>query len=590
MADKGMFKPILFLQRCMTSLTHIQEDLPLALVSAAGDETALLRYVLEQMPVGLCVFDGQDRLLFCNQRYLDLWNLPKALGARGTHFKDIMAQTHGTETQASRSQAKPVPGSAGTRRREWVLECGRCVEVVATRFSDGSCVALHEDVTERRNAEARIVYMAMHDTLTGLPNRVRLHEELETQLKRHARGEDLAVLCLDLDRFKAINDNYGHPVGDLLLKEVAARLRECTRETDTVGRLGGDEFAILQCGAEQPAASAHLAQRLIAALSEPFQVNGQALHIGASVGIAMAPFDGDNAQALHTNADLALYRAKADGRGTYCYFEPRFDQLAQARRGLEADLRLALARGQLELMYQPQMDMSQNAVTGFEALLRWHHPERGVISPLDFIPMAEETGLIIGIGRWVLMQACQEATRWAPEVRVAVNVSAVQFRWGSLLRDVNAALESSGLAPSRLEIEITESVMLDDRHAAATTLKDLHQRGVRIALDDFGTGHSSLSLLRSFPIDRIKIDRSFVRDLGERDDALSIIRAVVGLGNSLGMQTTVEGVETESQLRAVRAEGCGEVQGYWYSRPAHAADLPGLTNALNQSARLQRTG
>jgi diguanylate cyclase (GGDEF)-like protein len=571
----------------MTSFGNHHEDLPLALVSAAGGESALLRFVLEQMPVGLCVFDGDDELLFCNRRYLDLWKLPTALGARGTRFANIMAHTPGAETESSKHQPRPAPGSAGTRRREWMLTCGRRIEVVATRFPDGSCVALHEDVTERRDAEARIVYMATHDTLTGLPNRVRLREQLDAQLKRHARGEDLALLCLDLDRFKSVNDSYGHPVGDLLLKEVALRLRECTRETDNLARLGGDEFAVLQCGATQPAASTQLARRIVSAMAQPFEVAGHVLHIGASVGIALAPFDGDNAQALHKNVDLALYRAKSEGRNTFRYFEAQFDQLAQSRRDMEADLRLALSRDEFELVYQPQVAMNDNAVAGFEALLRWHHPHKGLISPVDFIPLAEETGLIVEIGRWVLMQACQEATRWAPHVRVAVNVSAVQFRRGSLQRDVLAALHASGLPASRLEIEITESVMMHDPHAAAATLNELHQHGVRIALGDFGTGYSSLSLLRSFPFDRIKIDRSFVRDLGEREDALSIIRAVVGLGNSLGMQTTVEGVETELQLRTVRAEGCGEVQGYWYSRPARAAELQALAEAINQSAALQ---
>jgi diguanylate cyclase (GGDEF)-like protein len=571
----------------MHSHHKVHEDLPLALVSAAGGEIALVRFVLEQMPVGLCVFDGDDRLLFCNRRYLDLWKLPAALGARGTHFVDIIANTHGAETEESRQQGKPEAGSVGTRRREWQLTCGRRIEVVATRFPDGSCVAVHEDVTERRSAEARIVHMATHDTLTGLPNRVRLREEFEVQLKRHARGEDLALLCLDLDRFKSINDSHGHPVGDALLKEVALRLRECTRETDTLARLGGDEFAVLQCGAAQPAASTQLARRIVGALALPFHVAGQTVQIGASVGIAMAPFDGTDAQTLHKNVDLAMYRAKAEGRGTFRYFEPQFDQMAQLRRSLETDLRLALSRGEFELLYQPQVCMRNNAVVGFEALLRWHHPHKGTISPLDFIPLAEESGLIIDIGRWVLMQACQQAMQWAPEVRVAVNVSAVQFRRGSLLRDVTAALQASALTPDRLEIEITESVMLDDQQFASATLKELRQQGVRIALDDFGTGYSSLSLLRSFPFDRLKIDRSFVRDLGQREDALSIIRAVVGLGNSLGIKITVEGVETALQLRTVREEGCCEVQGYWFSKPAPATDLLALMAKINQAAPLQ---
>jgi diguanylate cyclase (GGDEF)-like protein len=324
----------------MNPHNDVHEDLPLALVSAAGGETAVLRFVLEQMPVGLCVFDGDDKLLFCNRRYLDIWKLPATLGARGTSFADIIANTRGTEIEASRQQGKPEAGAVGTRRREWQLMCGRRVEVVVTRFPDGSCVALHEDVTERRNAEARIVHMATHDTLTGLPNRVRLREELDSQLKRHARGEDLALLCLDLDRFKSVNDTYGHPMGDLLLKEVAQRLRECTRETDSLARLGGDEFAILQCGAAQPAASTQLAQRIVNSLALPFDVAGHTLQIGASVGIAIAPFDGNDAHTLHKNVDLAMYRAKAEGRSTFCYFEPQFDQMAKLGRGLEADLRL----------------------------------------------------------------------------------------------------------------------------------------------------------------------------------------------------------------------------------------------------------
>jgi diguanylate cyclase (GGDEF)-like protein len=564
-------------------------DLPQLMAEANGQASALLSLVVEQLPLGLCVFDGQDRLVLCNQRYLALWDLPAALATPGTRFADIMAHTRGVETRRSQNQDQPQPGSTGTRRREWLLQSGRRIEIVTSRLPDGSCVALHEDVTEQRHAQERVVYLAMNDGLTGLANRERLHDELQTHLKRHARGEDLAVLCLDLDRFKPINDTYGHPTGDQLLKQVALRLRECSRETDTVARLGGDEFAIVQCGASQPAASTHLAKRLVQAMAEPFVVGGQTLHIGASIGIAIAPFDGDDAATLHKNADLALYRAKHDGRGTFRYFEPDFDRLAQSRRGLEADLRLAISRSEFELVYQPQMGMADNVVSGFEALLRWNHPLRGQISPADFVPLAEETGLIIEMGRWVLMQACQEATRWAPDVRVAVNVSAVQFRRGSLLRDVTRALQASGLPPSRLEIEITESVMLDEDQSVAATLRELHERGVRIAMDDFGTGYSSLSLLRSFPFDRIKIDRSFVRDLGLREGAISIIRAVVGLGNSLGMQTTVEGVETAQQLQAVRDEGCGEVQGYWFSRPVRAEELQQLTLSLNKAAHATHT-
>jgi len=555
---------------------------------ATAADAALLRFVLDQLPLGLCVFDGGDRLLFSNQRYVAMWNLPAHLVTPGTAFAEIIAHTPGVETARSLAQPQPARGTRGTRRREWQLPDGRHIEVVVSRLPDGSCVALHEDVSERRAAEARITFLALHDTLTGLPNRARMRDELERELQRcEPGGPSLAVLCLDLDRFKPVNDTYGHATGDLLLKEVAERLRQCIRSTDLASRLGGDEFAVLQTGQPQPAASTALAKRLIAELSRPFEVAGQWLHINASIGIAIAPFDGADQETLHKSADLALYQAKADGRGTFRYFEPVFDHESQARRGMESDLRLAIERDELQLVYQPLVDQTRDAVAGFEALLRWHHPGRGVVSPADFIALAEETGLIIDIGRWVLTQACREAMRWAPELRVAVNVSAAQFRRGSLARDVLAALRESGLPPERLEIEITESVMLDDMAPAVATLRELKAHGVRVAMDDFGTGYSSLSLLRSFPFDRIKIDRSFVRDLGQRDDALAIIRAVVGLGRSLGMATTVEGVETEQQLNTVRAEGCDEVQGFVYSRPVHADHLHELTAVLNGLRRPQ---
>jgi diguanylate cyclase (GGDEF)-like protein len=559
-------------------LTDTQPVAPGVPMGQAGlaSEHALLRFVLEELPVGLCVFGADDRLRFSNQRYLQIWSLPAELGAPGTRFADIMAQTRGLETERSRSQPQPEPGSQGTRRREWQLHNGRIIEVVVARLPDGSCVALHEDVTEQREASARVAYLAMHDMLTGLPNRVRLREEIEHQLKRHGRGEGLAVMCLDLDRFKPVNDSFGHPVGDALLKQVAQRLRACARETDLVARLGGDEFAIVQCGGAQPAAATALARRIIDDLSRSFHLERHEVQISVSVGIAVAPFDGDDPDTLQQNADLALYRAKADGRATLRFYEPALNAIARTRHGLEADLRRALEQGEFELLYQAQVDISDQTVSGFEALLRWNHPVRGRVSPLDFIALAEETGLIVPIGRWVLAQACQEATRWPTPVRVAVNVSAMQFRHGSLLRDVENALAASGLDPNRLEIEITESVILDDNAQAVALLHELHERGVRVAMDDFGTGYSSLSLLRSFPFDRIKIDRSFVRDADTSADALSIIRAVLGLGRSLGMSTTVEGVETAAQLLAMQAEGCTEVQGYFFSRPGPAADVPQL--------------
>jgi diguanylate cyclase (GGDEF)-like protein len=534
-------------------------------------ENALLRLALERLPHGLCMFDGDDRLMLVNRRYREIWDLPEPLTHPGTSFAQIMAATKGREVVPSQSAPKPLAGNTGTRRREWEMTDGRTIEITVTSLTDGSCVAVHEDITARRLSEARVTYLARHDPLTGLHNRAVLREELLRLLARQDRGDDLAVLYLDLDRFKAVNDSFGHPTGDQLLRQVATRLKACTRETDVIARLGGDEFAIVQCGAAQPSASTSLAHRVIGVMTQPFNLDGLQLHIGTSIGIAVAPFDGDEPDTLLKNADLALYRAKADGRGTMRYFEPDMDQRAQARRALETELRDALAQGQFLLEYQPLIRADGNRVTGVEALLRWIHPTRGRIPPDDFIPMAEDMGLIVPIGRWVLEQACRDALRWPAGVRVAVNVSATQFRQSVLLRDVMLALESTGLPAERLEIEITESTMMRDPAQALALLHELHALGVRVAMDDFGTGYSSLSTLQSFPFDRIKIDRSFVRNLETNADAQSIVRAVVGLGRNLGMATTIEGVETSGQLAIARHEGCAEVQGWLYS-PARPAD------------------
>jgi diguanylate cyclase (GGDEF)-like protein len=542
-------------------------------------ENALLRAAIDFLPQGLSMFDADDRLVLANRHYLAIWDLPEALGRPGTSFAEIMAATPGQELAPSAAAAPGV-----VRRREWRLDDGRTVEVRVRRLADGSCVALHEDTTERRNALERIAHLARHDTLTGLANRAVLREELERQLTRTARGEEVALLVLDLDRFKVVNDQFGHPAGDALLRDVAERLRHCVRESDLIARLGGDEFAIVQFGAAQPAAATALGTRVIEALSRPFELSGQPAYIGTSVGIAIAPFDGQDAQALQCNADLALYRAKADGRGTLRFFEPDMNRAMLERRGLEDDLRRALERHEFGLVYQPQVRLDGHEVQGVEALLRWHHPVRGTVPPLEFIPLAEDSGLIVPIGRWVLLQACRDALAWPESVRVAVNVSAAQFRSGSLLRDVDAALQATGLPPQRLEIEITESVMIADAHQACGVLNALREQGVRVAMDDFGTGYSSLSHLRRFPFDRIKIDRSFVRDVDTNDEARSIVRAVSGLGLSLGMATTVEGVETPEQLEAIRREGCAEVQGYLFSRPRPAAEIAEFIRTLPQRA------
>jgi diguanylate cyclase (GGDEF)-like protein len=381
------------------------------------------------------------------------------------------------------------------------------------------------------------------------------------------------VHCLDLDHFKSVNDTLGHPVGDLLLKAVAERLGRCVGEDALVARLGGDEFAVIQPIAAGPNEAGELASRLIAAVAAPYEVQGNEVVIGASIGIALAPDDGETADVLLRNADMALYRAKAEGRGTSHFFESEMDRRIQARRSLELDLRKAFVNGEFELYYQPLVNLGSNAVTGFEALLRWRHPERGMVSPVEFIPLAEEIGLIVPLGEWVLRQACMQAASWPGDVKVAVNLSPAQFRSRGVVQAVISALAHSGLRPQRLELEITESVLLGETEANLATLHQLREIGTRISMDDFGTGYSSLSYLRSFPFDKIKIDRSFVRELVQRPDCVAIVRAVTGLGASLGIATTAEGVETPEQLERLRREGCTEVQGYLFSPPRPAAEI-----------------
>jgi diguanylate cyclase (GGDEF)-like protein len=443
---------------------------------------------------------------------------------------------------------------------------------------------LQEETAERARAEALVNHMAHHDALTLLPNRLLFRENLKQNLARARRDQPISVLCLDLDDFKAVNDTLGHPVGDALLKVVAERLLKCVPDTDTVARLGGDEFAIVQAAGTQPVAAKMMAQQLIETIGEPYEIDGHSVVIGTSVGIALAPSDGDDPDELLKNADMALYRAKADGRGTYRFFEPKMDADMQARRLLEMDLRGALARNEFDLFYQPLVDVNAESINGFEALLRWRHPQRGLVPPTEFVPLAEEIGLISPIGAWVLKQACKDAATWPKDLRVAVNLSPVQFRSRALVLDVVAALGASGLAASRLELEITEAVMLQDTEATLATLAQLKALGLHISMDDFGTGYSSLSYLRRFPFDKIKIDQSFIRDLSVRPESLAIVRAVAGLGSTLGIATTAEGVETPDQLRAVRAEGCTQVQGFLLGLPVPASEIPAVLKNFARAA------
>ena len=429
-------------------------------------------------------------------------------------------------------------------------------------------VAAVRDMTERKAAEAQIRFMATQDALTGLPNRTLFRDRLEQELIRARRGgEKVALLCLDLDRFKDVNDLRGHGAGDELLAQVGARLTTAGRETDTVARLGGDEFVIVQSGLGQPEDAAAFAARLVATFAEAFDLDGELMVVGASIGIALFPTDGGDAETLLRNADTALYRAKADGRGTYRMFEPAMDARLQARRALEYDLRQALVQRQFEVYYQPQAETRSRRVTGFEALVRWWHPKHGMIAPADFIPLAEETGLIVPLGEWVLRAACAAAAGWPPHIRVCVNLSPVQFARGGLVNLIEKALRAHRLAPARLELEITEGVLIKDSEQALETLNQLKALGVRIAMDDFGTGYSSLSYLQRFPFDKIKIDQSFICALENDTDSAAIVRAVIGLGRSLKMPVIAEGLETPEQLELLRREHCEEIQGYLIGYP-----------------------
>ncbi|AWN49987.1 diguanylate cyclase [Methylobacterium terrae] len=451
---------------------------------------------------------------------------------------------------------------------------GHSVQVEMHPVPDEGVALVLEDVSARRAAESRAHDLARLDPLTGLPNRLQLREHLDAALGRLQRtGEGCAVLLVDLDRFKPVNDTLGHPVGDALLHKVADRLRSMVRAGDTVARIGGDEFVVLQAGVSAPDEAQALARRVVDLVGRTYMIEGQLLSIGASVGVALAPADGYDADRLLKNADLALYRAKLDGRGTFRFFEPAMDARMQARRRLELDMRQALARREFQLHYQPQLNLADERLVGCEALIRWRHPERGLVSPLDFIPLAEEIGLIVPIGEWVIRQACRDAASWPRPLSVAVNVSPAQFKSDRLVETIVSALSHAGLPASRLEIEITEGVLLQDNEKTLHTLHRLRALGVRVSMDDFGTGYSSLSYLRAFPFDKIKIDRSFVSDMEDKADGEAIIRAIAGLGRSLGMTTVAEGVETAEQLRRIRAEGCTDVQGYLISKPLPPDDL-----------------
>ena len=558
------------------------------MVSTVNRSRALFSASLEGMPQGLSMVDGDLRLLVCNSKYVQMYGLDSEHTKFGTPLRTILTHQAETDTgpanfktfleESLASATDPTPGT-----REHQFRDGRIIAVTSEPLPTGGAVAIHTDVTERR----RVEFLAHHDALTGLVNRVSHREFIETCLAQVTRGARFAVLCLDLDHFKTVNDTLGHSYGDALLRAAAERLRSLVRDTDLIARIGGDEFSIVQTNTSRHMTdAASLAERVIAAMRTPFDLGDHQVVVGASVGIAIAPYDGTKPDQIMKNADMALYQAKSDGRGTYHFFEAEMDIKAQERRLLELALRAAIVAGEFELEYQPIVNLAQNRISGFEALLRWNHPTRGRIAPLEFVPLAEDTGLIIPIGEWVLRSACAEAATWPNDLRVAVNVSPLQFRNKNLAASIASTLAASGLAPNRLELEITEALLLHNDDATRNELHAIRTLGVRISMDDFGTGYSSLNYLRSFPFDKIKIDQSFVHDLTGNPDSIAIIRAVAALAKSFSMVTTAEGVETPAQLEQMRAEGCTEVQGFAYSRPVPTT---GIAAVLEEFGKLAKT-
>jgi diguanylate cyclase (GGDEF)-like protein len=546
-----------------------------------SEKTQHLDTAINNMTQGLLLFDKTGHLVICNQQYIDMFGVSPDVVKPGCHLRDLILhrqQLGSFVGDVDSYCAKFLDPKGGINDTVTSTPDGRTIRLIYKRSPDGGWATTLEDVTENRRVQAQIEHLAHYDPLTGLPNR--------TLFQRHAEGllletatVQFAILYIDIDEFKAINDSLGHLIGDEFLKGVAERLRQSVGPSDFIARLGGDEFAILQHDVGDDRDVSALVERIYQALRTPFDCNGHQLASDASIGVAIAPRHGTDLFGLLKSADLAMYAAKAAGRRTYRFFAPAMEAEANHRREIERDLRAALAEDEFEIHYQPLVDLRSDEVTGCEALLRWRHPVRGMVSPADFIPVAEETGLIEQIGQWVLRTACAEAATWPAHVRIAVNVSPIQFKSETLSLKVAAALAETGLDPRRLELEITEAVLIADDDAALATLSQLRGLGVKIALDDFGTGYSSLQYLQRFPFDKIKIDRSFVKEVVRNSSSASIIRAVVSIAADRDMITTAEGVETLRQRETVQNLGCTQMQGYLFSaaRPAH--EIRGLLAA-----------
>jgi diguanylate cyclase (GGDEF)-like protein len=561
----------------------------LAELAAAATEAKTREAIVESLSQGILLFDANDRLIITNSHFFTLHPGLEDIAVPGASYVDVLtAELHpDRNTHVLRSDMTSEFAERFVRHgnhdhtmverrigpEKWILVNEHCTP-------DGGTVVLYTDVSDLKQRERRIEHLAHHDALTGLANRTLFRKKLEEALTAaEIDGTTVAVMCLDLDRFKGINDTLGHPTGDVLLQTVAKRLEKALRECDTAARLGGDEFALILPGLADSELATSLAWRLINVMSKPVSINGHVVVTGTSIGISLANPKDANADDLLKNADLALYRAKSDGRGTFRFFEEEMDAIAQERRLLELDLRAAIASDGLTVAYQPLVDVFTAQMVGVEALVRWDHPTRGNVPPVNFIPLAEETGLISQIGAWVLRRACEDAVTWPRDIRVAVNVSPAQFRSGKFAEQVQDTLEQTGLPPARLEIEITESLLLRDTQANLATLHRIKALGVRVSMDDFGTGYSSLGNLRSFPFDKIKIDKSFINDMKNSADAAAIVRSVVTLGRSLGMTTTAEGVETRDQLVHLRSEGCSEVQGFYYSEACGSSMIASILNS-----------
>ncbi len=548
-----------------------------------------LMTAVNNIPQGLVLYDASARIIICNRPYIEMFGLSPDVAKPGCTMHRLIA--HRQETGSFEGDVDDfcdaIIGNVKLGRATRQLTQapgGRAIEIVNKPLPEGGWVATIQDVTERTRTENKIAHMAHYDALTDLPNRVLFRERLERALKAIRPDQQLAVMYIDIDEFKAVNDALGHQIGDELLRAIADRLRGCVGDTDVAARLGGDEFAVIQTAVRDQTETMQLLAAIYQSIRRPIDCSGHLITTDASIGIAVAPADGLDIDQLLRNADLALYGAKSDGRRTYRFFEAGMDARAKARRSLELELRQAIADGSFELHYQPLLHLEEGQVSCCEALVRWRHPERGTVSPADFIPIAEDTGLINDLGHWVLNTACREAMNWPEHVHVAVNVSPIQFKSQTLALNVAAALAATGLAPSRLELEITEAVLIRDDEAALDILHQLRELGVRIALDDFGTGYSSLSYLRSFPFDKIKIDRAFIKDLAGTGASSTIVQAVVNIAAASDMTTTAEGVETEQQRNLLRILGCTEMQGYLFSRPVASADIRKLLSSHRETA------